>query len=90
MSSSNLKAEADVKASLTFEQALAELEEVVASLEEGALDLEDTVVLYQRGRGLAEHCQHLLDDVALRVQQLTSENETVPLDSAPQGALSVK
>jgi exodeoxyribonuclease VII small subunit len=65
---------------LTFEEALAELEDVVTSLEEGTLDLEGTVALYQRGRGLAEHCQQLLDDVALRVQQLTAENETVPFE----------
>ncbi len=78
--------ETQVSETLTFEQALAELEEVVASLEEGTLDLEDTVVLYQRGRGLAEHCQRLLDDVALRVQQLTSENEVVPFDAAHQEA----
>ena len=55
---------------LSFEDALAELESVVEKLEGGTLDLNQTVMLYQRGRTLAAHCQHLLDAVELRIQQL--------------------
>jgi len=55
---------------LSFEDALAELESVVEKLEDGTLDLSQTVVLYQRGRALATRCQHLLDTVELRIQQL--------------------
>ncbi len=58
---------------LPFEQAMAELETLVRRLEEGALPLEETVVLYQRGRELSAHCQRLLDQAALRVQQLTPD-----------------
>ena len=60
---------------LPFEQALRELEEIVQKLEAGTLPLEETVSLYQQGRTLAEHCQHLLDVAELRVQQLTSNGE---------------
>jgi len=55
---------------LTFEETLGELETIVQRLESGELKLEETVSLYQRGQQLAAHCQALLDDVALRVQQL--------------------
>jgi len=58
---------------LSLEQALQELEEIVQKLEEGTLPLEETVSLYQRGRALTEHCQHLLDDIELRVQQLAPD-----------------
>ncbi len=55
---------------LTFEEALQELSTIVQQLEEGELELEKTVVLYQRGQALAARCQTLLDKVELRVQQL--------------------
>jgi exodeoxyribonuclease VII small subunit len=55
---------------LSFEDALAELESVVEKLEDGTLDLNQTVILYQRGRALATRCQRLLDTVELRIQQL--------------------
>lgn len=57
---------------LSYEQALAELEGIVAQLEGGALALDETVALYQRGRSLAAHCQRLLDGVDLKVRQLVA------------------
>ena len=59
---------------LSFEAAVAELESVVAKLEEGTLDLQQTVLLYQRGRALAAHCQGLLDTTELRIQQLVPDD----------------
>ena len=71
---------------LTFEAALRELEEVVQKMEEGTVPLEETVSLYERGRALAEHCQRLLDDIALRVQSLAADGKggytTVPFEDA--------
>ena len=58
---------------LSFEETLAELESVVVKLESGALDLDQTVSLYQRGRALASRCQQLLDAVELRIQQLVPD-----------------
>ncbi len=58
---------------LPFEQALTALEDIVQQLESGALTLEETVALYEHGRELAKHCQLLLDDVDLRLQQLVPD-----------------
>ena len=70
---------------LSFEAAVAELESVVAKLEEGTLDLQQTVLLYQRGRALAAHCQGLLDTTELRIQQLVPDDAgghtPVPFDA---------
>lgn len=63
----------DVRNEMSFEQALAELETVVQQLESGALALEETVTLYERGRQLAQLCQSLLDAVDLRLQQLVPD-----------------
>jgi exodeoxyribonuclease VII small subunit len=60
---------------LTFEKALAELTSIVETLESGTLDLDETVTHYQRGRCLAAHCQHLLDEVEVRVQQLAPDGQ---------------
>lgn len=70
------------KETLTFEQASAELEEIVSQLEQGTLDLDATVALYQRGRHLVSHCQGLLDEVALRVQKLAPD-DTGSMQPAP-------
>ena len=70
---------------LSFEAAMAELESVVAKLEDGTLDLQQTVLLYQRGRALAAHCQSLLDTTELRIQQLVPDDAgghtPVPFDA---------
>jgi exodeoxyribonuclease VII small subunit len=57
-------------ATLTFDQALEELRDVVARLEQGGLPLEESIALYERGAALHEHCGKLLDSAELRVQRL--------------------
>jgi len=46
---------------LTYEQARAELAEVVASLESGGAPLAESVALWRRGEALADVCQKWLD-----------------------------
>jgi len=57
-------------AALPFDAALAELQEVVARLEQGGLPLEESIALYERGVALHDHCARLLGDAELRVQKL--------------------
>lgn len=70
---------------LSFEATMAELESVVKKLEDGTLDLQQTVLLYQRGRALAARCQSLLDQTELHIQQLVPDDAgghtPVPLDA---------
>ena len=42
---------------MSFEQALGELESIVARLEQGEVDLEDSITLYERGQALKNHCE---------------------------------
>jgi exodeoxyribonuclease VII small subunit len=58
---------------LSYEQALAELEEIVASLEANKLPLEESMKLYERGQALTKRCLELLDNAELRVRQLSGE-----------------
>jgi len=43
--------------SLSFEGALAELEDIVRRLEQGKSDLEDAIGAYERGAALKKHCE---------------------------------
>jgi exodeoxyribonuclease VII small subunit len=56
--------------SLTFEQALAELEGIVARLESGQAPLEDSIRLYERGAALKAHCETRLEAARLRVEKI--------------------
>jgi len=57
-------------ASLSFEQALAELEQIVARLESGQAALEDSIRLYERGAALKAHCEQRLEAARLRVEKI--------------------
>ena len=58
---------------LSYEQALAELEAIVASLESNKLPLDESMALYERGQALTKHCVELLDKAELRVKQLSGD-----------------
>jgi exodeoxyribonuclease VII small subunit len=62
---------------LSFEEALAELEEIVTRMEDGELSLEESLGLYERGQALARHCNRHLETATLRVEQLTATGEIV-------------
>jgi exodeoxyribonuclease VII small subunit len=57
-------------ASLTFDEALAELQRTVAELEAGGGPLEAAIAGYERGVALHERCAVLLADAELRVRRL--------------------
>lgn len=54
----------------TFEAALAELEAIVATMEDGQLPLSDTLSAYKRGAELLQYCQAALKDAQQQVQVL--------------------
>jgi exodeoxyribonuclease VII small subunit len=57
-------------AALSFEQALTELERIVAELESGDADLERAVDVYQRGAALKAHCEAKLKAAQLKVEKI--------------------
>ena len=68
----NTTQQPDIK-ELSYEQALAELESIVASLEGNKLSLEETMALFERGKELTQHCVELLDNAELRVKKLSGD-----------------
>jgi exodeoxyribonuclease VII small subunit len=56
--------------SLSFEAALKELESIVARLEQGEVDLEDSIALYERGQALKSHCDKKLKSAERRPEKI--------------------
>lgn len=56
--------------SMSFEDALKELETIVRRLEEGKTSLEEAMTAYERGAALRAHCDKKLKDARLRVEQI--------------------
>ncbi|WP_454295765.1 exodeoxyribonuclease VII small subunit [Salana multivorans] len=57
--------------SLSYEQARAELVEVVQRLEQGAATLEESLTLWERGEALAARCQTWLDGARERLRAVS-------------------
>ena len=75
----------DVKA-LSFEAALAQLEEIVGKLESGKAPLAESIAIYERGEALKAHCETLLRTAEARIEKITLSRDgratgTEPLDA---------
>jgi exodeoxyribonuclease VII small subunit len=76
----------DVSA-LTFEQAVEELEKIVAALERGDVPLDRSIEIYERGEALKKHCETLLSAAENRIEKIRLDRAgkpqgTEPLDGA--------
>ena len=58
---------------MTFEEAMAALEQVVASLEKGEVPLEQSIALYERGAALKAHCAAKLRDAEEKVEMIRAQ-----------------
>jgi exodeoxyribonuclease VII small subunit len=59
----------------TYEQARAELREIVAKLESGGQSLEESLALWERGEALADICQKWLDGASTRLDAAIAEHD---------------
>lgn len=74
--------------SLTFKEAMAELESIVASLEAGDLELEQSLERYGKGVQLLSLLQGKLDAAEQKVQVLMGELAQAPEDDIQDSTLS--
>ena len=65
-----------------FEQALAELEELVAKLESGDLSLDQSLTHFKRGVELTRHCQSILDEAQQTVEVLNNDSTSSIVEDA--------
>jgi exodeoxyribonuclease VII small subunit len=58
-------------ATLSFEDALAELEKLVKQLEDGKAKLDDSIKAYERGALLKKHCETKLREAQAKIERIT-------------------
>ena len=57
-------------AAMSFEDALAELEQIVRRLEAGQVKLDEAILCYERGAQLKRHCEQKLNEAQQRVDRI--------------------
>ena len=60
---------------LSFEEAFCRLEDILTELEQGGLDLEASLTLFEEGVGLVQQCETMLDEAELQVEQLLARQD---------------
>ena len=73
----------DIKG-LSFEKALAELEEIVRKLESGSAELEASIALYERGAALKAHCEAKLKSAQAKIEKIVVGGDGKPKAEAAQ------
>jgi len=66
-----------------FEDQLAQLEDIVARLEDESIGLEEALELFEKGVALSRTCRARLEEVEQRVERLLAENEEGETRTAP-------
>ena len=69
------------KNKLTFEEALAKLDEIVSGIESGEIPLEQAIAKYAEGTALVKQCRGILDEAERKIQLLSN---------SPDGSLTVE
>ncbi|MGZ8255855.1 MAG: exodeoxyribonuclease VII small subunit [Burkholderiaceae bacterium] len=59
--------------SLSFEQAMEELDQLVRKMETGELALDESIAAYRRGAELARYCQGRLANAEQEIRQLEGD-----------------
>lgn len=72
---------------MSFEDAMKELEATVGKLETGDATLEDSIKLYERGALLRAHCEKRLREAEERVEKITLAASGQPTGTEPAGGL---
>lgn len=72
---------------LSFEEAMRELEATVGKLETGEATLEESIALYERGAALRAHCEARLREAEERVEKITLAANGQPVGTTPAEGL---
>ena len=70
---------------LTFEEAMNELEKLVESLDKGDVSLDEAIAAYDRGSQLKDYCQKKLNEAKMKIETIQSSdnNDTLSENLSP-------
>ena len=71
-----------MKKNATFEENMHRLEQIVRSLEQGEVPLEESLKLFQEGTGLVASCGKLLDEAEMQIKKVVCDEEGQPVEEA--------
>jgi exodeoxyribonuclease VII small subunit len=69
--------------SMSFEQALQQLETIVGDLEKGDVPLDKSIEIYERGEALKQHCEKLLKAAENRIEKIRLDRAGKPEGTEP-------
>lgn len=59
---------------ISFEQALDEIQKIIDTLENGNVDLNDSISLYEKGVKLTKTCKSYLDKASVKIEKINSQD----------------
>ncbi len=71
---------------MSFEEAIAELEQIVQRLEQGQVPLAESIAIYERGAALKKHCEKLLQQAEARIEKIVLNEQGEPVGAEPLDA----
>ncbi len=72
MAKSDKKDKAD---SLSFEQAIDQLNQIVSRIEQGQVPLQESLDQYEKGMKLIQYCRGILQDAEKRIEEIATQND---------------
>ena len=66
---------------MKFEDNLKKLEGLVGKMESGEMNLDEMIKAFEEGRKLVTECQKDLDSIRQRIEKVTKDGTTVPLEA---------
>lgn len=70
------------KKNTTFEENMTRLEQIVRSLEQGDVPLEESLKLFQEGTVLVSGCGKLLDEAEMEIKKIVTDADGKPAEEA--------
>jgi len=61
---------------LSFEQAIKELGNIVAKIEQGEIPLQDSLEQYEKGMALIKHCKAILEKAEKKIEKITQSEDS--------------
>ena len=60
---------------MNFEQAIKELTEIVAKIEQGQIPLQESIDQYEKGMTLIKHCREILQKAEKRIEKISKTDD---------------
>jgi len=61
--------------SLSFEQAIDQLNQIVSRIEQGQVPLQESLDQYEKGMKLIQYCRGILQDAEKRIEEISAQND---------------